>query len=265
MKKGILVVSFGTSHPDTRKLTIQAIEKRIGEAFPDHNIYRAFTSGMIIRKIKEQEGLSVMTAREALEQMRKDGIKDVIIQPTHVINGVENGKMTEEAKACRDWFSYLRIGDALLTTREDNEAVIEAVAAEYGDLKEKEALVLMGHGTTHYANAIYAALDYEMKDKGYGNIFLGTVEAYPSLTSIFRMLKEGGYTRVCLAPFMIVAGDHAKNDLSGEEEDSWYSRFLREGYEVRCVLKGLGEIAEIQNLFVDHAKSSLFFEQKSGC
>lgn len=257
MKKGILVVSFGTSHPGTRKLTIEAIERRIREAFPEYKVYRAFTSGVIIRKVKEQEGLSVMTVGEALAQMQKDGIEDVIIQPTHVINGVENDKMREEAKACRCWFSSLRIGDALLTTWEDNEAVIEAVAQEYGDLKDREALVLMGHGTTHYANAIYAALDYEMKDIGYANMFLGTVEAYPTLTSIFRMLKEGGYTRVCLAPFMIVAGDHAKNDLSGAEEDSWYSRFLREGYEVRCVLKGLGEIEGVQKRFVDHVKKVL--------
>lgn len=256
MKKGILVVSFGTTHPDTRKLTIEAIERRMGETFPDYSVYRAFTSGMIIKKVKEQEGLSVMTVRQALGTMERDGIRDVIIQPTHVINGVENDKMKEDAIACREWFSSLRVGDALLTTREDNRAVIRAVAEEYGDLKEKEALVLMGHGTTHYSNAIYAALDYEMKDMGYHNMFLGTVEAYPSLASIFRMLKEGEYIRVCLAPFMIVAGDHAKNDLSGESEDSWYRRFLREGYEVRCVLKGLGEIRGIQELLAEHAKQA---------
>ena len=220
MKKGILVVSFGTTHPDTRRLTIEAIERRIEKAFPDYSFYRAFTSGIIIKKMKEREGISVMTVRQALKAMHSDGIRDVVIQPTHVINGVENDKMREEAM----------------------------------ELKEKEALVFMGHGTTHYANAIYAALDYEMKDMGYKNMFLGTVEAYPSLTSIFRILKEGEYTRVCLAPFMIVAGDHAKNDLSGASEDSWYTRFLREGYEVRCVLKGLGEIPGIQELLAEHAK-----------
>ncbi len=254
MKKGILVVSFGTTHPDTRRLTIEAIERRIEKAFPDYSFYRAFTSGIIIKKMKEREGISVMTVRQALKAMHRDGIRDVVIQPTHVINGVENDKMREEAMELKGWFSSLKIGDALLTTGEDNRAVIQAVAEEYGDLKEKEALVFMGHGTTHYANAIYAALDYEMKDMGYKNMFLGTVEAYPSLTSIFRILKEGEYTRVCLAPFMIVAGDHAKNDLSGASEDSWYTRFLREGYEVRCVLKGLGEIPGIQELLAEHAK-----------
>lgn len=256
MKKGILVVSFGTTHQDTRRLTIEAIERRIEETFPDYSVYRAFTSGMIIRKLKEQEGLSVMTVRRALERMRGDGVEDVVIQPTHVINGVENDKMIEDAKACRSWFSSLKIGDALLSTGEDNRAVIQAVAEEYRDLREKEALVLMGHGTTHYANAIYAALDYEMKDMGYKNMFLGTVEAYPSLNSIFRLLKQGEYTRVCLAPFMIVAGDHAKNDLSGKSEDSWYTRFVQEGYEVRCVLKGLGEFPGIQEILIDHAKQA---------
>lgn len=251
-KKAILVVSFGTSHEDTRKRTIEAIEEEVRNTFSEYAVYRAWTSGIIRKKIRERDGLAVMSVTEAMEQMKKDGITDVIVQPTHVINGVENDKMIEDANAYKNVFQSIRFGNPLLTTAEDNKAVIQAVAREYSDLAEGEALVLMGHGTTHYANSVYAALDYEFKDRGYGNVFLGTVEAYPSLESIFRMLKEGGYRKVCLAPFMIVAGDHAKNDLSGDDLDSWYSRFAERGYEVRCELKGLGEIAGVRKVIVEH-------------
>lgn len=252
--KAILVVSFGTSHEDTRKRTIEVIEQDVRERFPEYAVYRAWTSKMIMKKLKERDGIFIMSVSEAMEQMKKDGITDVIIQPTHVINGVENDLMIEDANAFAEEFASVRFGNPLLTTREDNEDVIAAVAEEYQDLADGEALVLMGHGTTHYANAIYAALDYEFKDSGHKNIFLGTVEAYPALDSIFRMLDWSKYKKVCLAPFMIVAGDHAKNDLSGEDKDSWYSQFQAHGYEVRCALKGLGEIKGVREVILRHIR-----------
>lgn len=255
-KEAILVVSFGTSHEDTRKLTIEAIEKDIAQAFPHTQIYRAWTSKIIMIKIKERDGIYIPSVTQAMEQMKKDGITDVIIQPTHVINGVENEQMTEDALKFTGVFQSLTFGTPLLTTAEDNRKVIGAVAQEFKHLSQEEALVLMGHGTTHYANAIYAALDYEFKDLGFANIYLGTVEAYPSLESIFRMLEEKSTKKICLAPFMIVAGDHAKNDLSGDRPDSWYSRFKESGYEVHCVLKGLGEYRKIRELFVEHVRGA---------
>ena len=215
-KKAILAVSFGTSHNDTRKVTIDAIERDMQEAFSDYMLYRAWTSKMIIKKLKNRDNVHVFTVREAMEQMKKDGITDVLIQPTHVINGIENDLMKEDALAYRDDFHSITFGDPLLTSAEDNLAVIQAIADEFSDLAQDQVLVLMGHGTTHYANSIYAALDYTFKDKGYKNIFLGTVEAYPSMESLMRMVKEYNPSKVVLAPFMIVAGDHAKNDMAGE-------------------------------------------------
>ena len=253
-KKAILAVSFGTSHNDTRKVTIDAIERDMQEAFPDYMLYRAWTSKMIIKKLKNRDNVHVFTVLEAMEQMKKDGITDVLIQPTHVINGIENDLMKEDALAYRDDFHSITFGDPLLTSAEDNLAVIQAIADEFSDLAQDQVLVLMGHGTTHYANSIYAALDYTFKDKGYKNIFLGTVEAYPSMESLMRMVKEYNPSKVVLAPFMIVAGDHAKNDMAGDDPDSWYSQFKAAGFEVEPVIKGLGEYTGVRSLLVEHLR-----------
>lgn len=254
-KKAILAVSFGTSHEDTRKVTIDAIEDSMREAFPDYPVYRAWTSKMIIRKLKNRDNIIVPTVRETMEQMISDGITDVLVQPTHVINGIENDLMKEDALSYRDSFHSISFGDPLLTTEEDSHKVIAAIAEEFSNITKKQALVFMGHGTTHFANSIYAALDYTFKDKGYHNFFLGTVEAYPSMESLKKMVKAYQPEEVVLAPFMIVAGDHAKNDMAGDDPESWYSQFKDEGYEVKAVLKGLGEYKGIRRLFIDHIRA----------
>lgn len=254
-KKAILAVSFGTSHNDTRKITIDAIEKNIQDAFPAYSLYRAWTSKMIIKKVNSRDGVHIYTVKEAMEQMLQDGITDVLIQPTHVINGIENDLMKEDALAFQEQFHSISFGDPLLTSEQDNLAVIDAITSEFKDLTKDEVLVLMGHGTTHYANAIYAALDYTFKDKGYQNIFLGTVEAYPTMESLLKMVHAYQPKKVVLAPFMIVAGDHAKNDMASNEPDSWYSQFKAEGYNVEPVLKGLGEYPGIRKLFIEHLKA----------
>lgn len=255
IKKAILAVSFGTSHNDTRKITIDAIEKDMQEAFPSYALYRAWTSKMIIKKVNARDGVHIFTVKEAMEQMLQDGITDILVQPTHVINGIENDLMKEDALAYQEQFHSISFGDPLLTSEQDNLAVIEAITSEFKDLTKKDVLVLMGHGTTHYANAIYAALDYTFKDKGYSNIFLGTVEAYPTMESLLKMVHVYQPRKVVLAPFMIVAGDHAKNDMASDEPNSWYSQFKAEGYEVEPVLKGLGEYPGIRKLFIEHLKS----------
>lgn len=254
-KKAILAVSFGTSHNDTRKITIDAIEKDMQDAFPAYSLYRAWTSKMIIKKVNSRDGVHIYTVKEAMEQMLQDGITDVLIQPTHVINGIENDLMKEDALAFQEQFHSISFGDPLLTSEQDNLAVINAITSEFKDLTKDEVLVLMGHGTTHYANAIYAALDYTFKDKGYQNIFLGTVEAYPTMESLLKMVHAYQPKKVVLAPFMIVAGDHAKNDMASNEPDSWYSQFKAEGYNVEPVLKGLGEYPGIRKLFIEHLKA----------
>ena len=253
-KKAVLAVSFGTSHNDTREVTIDAIEKDMQAAFPEYPLYRAWTSKMIINKVNKRDNVHIDTVKEAMERMRADGITDVLVQPTHVINGIENDIMKEEALSYREDFHSISFGDPLLTSEQDNREVIEAVAAEFSHLKEDEVLVLMGHGTTHYANSVYAALDYTFKDKGHKNIFLGTVEAYPSMESIMKLVKEYDPSKVVLAPFMIVAGDHAKNDMAGDDPESWYSQFKNAGYEVESVIKGLGEYPGIRKILVNHLK-----------
>ena len=254
-KKAILAVSFGTSHEDTRKVTIDAIEDSMRQAFPEYPVYRAWTSKMIIRKLKNRDNIIVPTVKEAMEQMAADGITDVLVQPTHVINGIENDRMKEDALSFRDSFHSISLGDPLLTTEDDSHKVIAAIAREFSHITKDQALVFMGHGTTHFANSIYAALDYTFKDKGYHNFFLGTVEAYPSMESLKKMVKAYRPKEVVLAPFMIVAGDHAKNDMAGDDPESWYSQFKDEGYEVKTVLKGLGEYEGIRSLFIDHIRA----------
>ena len=255
-KKAILVVSFGTSHNDTRTITIDAIESDIAATFPDFTVYRAWTSGMIIQKVFKRDNLKIFTVTEAMEQMRADGITDVIIQPTHVINGIENDLMKEHALAFQKDFRSIRFGTPLLTSEADNLAVITAITKNFSFLSPRDALVLMGHGTTHYANAIYAALDYQFKEMGFSNIFIGTVEAYPDMDTLLRLVDRFQPEQLFLAPFMIVAGDHAVNDMAGEE-DSWKSQFETLGYPVTCILKGLGEYEAIRKLFLSHIQDVL--------
>ena len=259
-KKAILVVSFGTSYNTTREKTIDVIEKKIDEAFPEQKIYRAWTSKMIMAKLLKRDGIKINNVKEAMEQMRNDGITDVIVQPTHVINGIENDLMKEDALSYRDDFHSIAFGTPLLTSEQDSLDVIDAVVKEFSDLKDHEALVLMGHGTTHYANSIYAALDYTFKDKGYPNVHLGTVEAYPSMQTLLRMVKEQKPKKVKLAPFMIVAGDHARNDMAGDDPESWRCQFEAAGFEVECCLKGLGEYPAVQDIFIRHIREIISCE-----
>ena len=239
-KKAILVVSFGTSVNETREKTIDCIEADIREANPDASIYRAWTSKMIIRKLKNRDGITIHTVKEAMEAMIRDGIKELIVQPTHIINGIENDLMKEDVLAYADHFDSIRFGTPLLTSTKDIEEAIRAFMEDWKDLPEKEALVLMGH----------------FKDLGYSNVLIGTVEAYPSIPSILRGLKELQPEKIHLTPFMIVAGDHATNDMAGEEEDSWKNQFEAAGYTVECHLKGLGEYEGIRKIFLKHIEES---------
>lgn len=256
-KKGLLVVSFGTSVRKTCKKTIDVIEKRLGEEFSEYAVYRAWTSKKIIKKIQDRDKVKTDTVSEAMERMFLDGITEVVVQPTHVINGIENEQMREDVMAFRERFASIRLGEPLLVKEKDLVEVTEAVMEEFKDLSEDEVLVWMGHGTTHKANRIYKALDAEFRDRGYPYVFVGTVEASPSLEVLIERVRAYGAKKVRLAPFMVVAGDHALHDMSGEDEDSWKSLFEAAGFEVRCVLKGLGEYQGIQRLYVQHVKEAL--------
>ena len=160
--------------------------------------------------------------------------------------------MKEDALAFKNHFERITFGDPLLTTQQDHVEIVNAICQEFSDLPSDCALILMGHGTSHYANDVYAALDYRFKDLGHDNIHLATVEGYPTLENVIRLVKEQGAKKVILTPFMIVAGDHARNDMSGEDEDSWKNQFQAAGYEVECCLKGLGEYPAVQNMLIRH-------------
>ncbi len=254
--KAILVVSFGTSHEDTRIKTIESIENKIKETFSDYVIYRAWTSSIIRKILKKRDGLQIDSIEEALQRMKADGICEVLVQPTHVINGFETDELKGIVARYADQFESVSMGAPLLSTQEDNEKVVEILGNIWKDIPENEAVVFMGHGTEHYANTVYAALDYIMKEKGYTNMYMGTVESYPSLDTVKGLLSGKNITKIHLAPFMIVAGDHAKNDMAGDDEDSWKSQFEQQGFAVTCYLNGLGELSEIQNIFIEHVRDA---------
>lgn len=256
-KKAILAVSFGTSHADTRAAAISAIEQRIRDAHPELPLYSAWTSQMIIRKLFRTTGEQISTVSEALEQMKKDGVTDVRIQPTHILNGIENDRMTADALAFRKDFSSIVPGAPLLSSTEDLQEVIRIISDEFSFLADDEALILMGHGSGHFSNTVYAALDYMLKASGHPQIHVGTVEAYPSLKEVLEHLKGSGVHSVHLLPLMTVAGDHAKNDMAGNGPDSWKSQCRNAGYQVTCHLKGLGEFPRIQDLFLSHLEAIL--------
>lgn len=250
MGKAILAVSFGTSHMDTLDKTIGAIERSIEEHFPEYRLYRAFTSGMILKKLRKTKGLEFYNVKEAMERMAADGMETVIVQPTHIINGIENDKMLEDLMMYADRFQKIRVGKPLLSSVDDYKKAIHAVMEEV-ELAEDETLVLMGHGTDHHANSAYPTLEYTFHLLGYRQVLVGTVEGFPDFNNVLTKLEITGTKKVVLMPFMVVAGDHAKHDMAGDE-DSWKSELEEAGYEVRTILKGLGELKGIRNLFVEH-------------
>lgn len=254
MKKGILIVSFGTSHLDTLEKTIAVIEREAAEKFPRAGVYRAFTSSVIIRKLKRTAGLAVDTVGEALERMAADGVEEVIVQPTHIINGIENDAMMESLMEHMGLFRQIRAGKPLLSTVDDYKKSVHAVMTET-ELDPGEMLVLMGHGTDHHANSAYPTLEYTFHALGYTQVLVGTVESFPELNNVMARLEISGKKKAVLMPFMLVAGDHAKNDMAGEE-DSWKSRLEEEGYEVRVILKGLGELEGIRKIFLEHIEEA---------
>lgn len=255
MKKGILAVSFGTSHLDTMEKTISVIEREIQQRFPECRVYRAFTSRMIIRKLKRVENMDIDTVNEALLRMASDGIEDVIIQPTHIINGIENDRMMEDLMENMSLFKRIRVGKPLLSSVEDYKKSIHAVMAQT-ELAEDEMLVLMGHGTDHHANSAYPTLEYTFHALGYDRVLVGTVESFPELKNVMAKLRIAEKKKVALMPFMLVAGDHAKNDMAGDE-DSWKSELEEEGYDVRVILKGLGEFEGIRRIFIEHIEETM--------
>ena len=255
MKKAILAVSFGTSYPDTLRKTIAATEQALAEAFPDWEVRRAFTSGMIIRKLKERDGVEIENVAQAMNRLEQEGYTHVAVQSTHVMHGEEYEKMLSQLEPYRLRMK-ISVGMPLLHGEEDYASVAKALLNWLPSLEADEALVLMGHGTTHFANSAYAQMEH-MLQADCDRVYLATVEGYPTLDSVERQLaKRPEIRRLMLAPFMLVAGDHARNDMSGDE-DSWAERLKKAGYSVRCILQGLGECPAIRELFVEHCRQAV--------
>ncbi len=254
-EKEILVVSFGTSYNDSRRLTIGAIEDAIAESFPDYDVRRAFTSQIIIDHIKKRDGVDIDNVEQALKRAADNGVKELLVQPTHLMNGLEYNDLVAQIADYSDAFDKVAIGEPLLTSDEDFSKVASAIISateEYDD--GKTAIVFMGHGTEADSNKVYAQMQELLGSMGENNYYIGTVEADPDIEDVVDMIRDKGYERVLLRPLMVVAGDHANNDMAGDEDDSWKSILEAEGYEVETVLSGMGEIKEIRDIYVDHVK-----------
>ena len=255
--KAIMVVSFGTSYEASRKATIEKIEQDIRNAFQDHRIYRAWTSKFIISILKKRDNYTVPTIKEALEQMITDGIREVVVQPTHILDGIENNIMKEEVLSYKESFDKIAFGTPLLADSKDESQAINAVTTEFSDLKETEALVFMGHGTTHQVNTVYAGLDQKFKESAHANVFIGTIEADPTIHNLVKEVTSFQPSKIYVTPFMIVAGDHANNDMAGDSPDSWVCQFENAGFEVCPIIKGLGEYPGIRRMYVEHAQKAI--------
>ena len=250
--KVILVVSFGTSYNNNRALTIGAIEEDIKENFPDYDVRRAFTSQMVINKLKKRDDLHIDNVKEALERAVNDGVKTIIIQPTHVMNGTEyHYKILDELEDFKDKFDNLGIGDPLLISDEDFEDLIANITNN-DDSDDDTAVCYMGHGSPAESNMVYTKLQSMLEEKGFNDFYIGTVEAKPDYDDVLAMVKEGDYKKIILKPLMVVAGDHAQNDMAGDEDDSWKSMFAAEGYEVECVIEGLAQSKDIRDVYSKH-------------
>ena len=254
----LLVVSFGTSYNDSRRLTIGAIENAMEKAFPDYSVRRGFTSQIIIDHVKSRDDVTIDNVDEALKRAVDNKVKTLVIQPTHLMNGLEYNDLADEVAQYSDAFDKVAIGQPLLTSDDDFKTVIKAITeatAEYDD--GETAICFMGHGTEADSNAVYAKMQDMLASEGYEHYYVGTVEAEPSLEDVIAKVKEGEYKKVVLEPLMIVAGDHANNDMAGDEDGSWKTEFEKAGYDVTCLVRGLGELEPIQQLFVEHAQAAI--------
>lgn len=251
MKKAILVVSFGTSYPETRKKTIEACENKIRKTFDEYDVFRAFTSNMIIKKLANRDKIYIDNPVESLQKLYEKGYKEVIVQTLHIINGEEFDKLKNQVRSFECKFEKLSLGKPLLTTIDDYKKTTNALKLQVPTLKENEAVVLMGHGTFHEAHSSYTCLNYMLEEANI-NAYVGTVEGYPELENVITRLRKNNISKAILMPFMLVAGDHAINDMASDEEDSWKSILEKEGFDVEVYLKGLGENSKIQDIFVSH-------------
>ena len=276
----LLVVSFGTSFNDSRAKDIKGVEDALQAAYPDWSVRRAFTAQIIINHVQARDGEKIDNMQQAMDRAVANGVKNLVVQPTHLMHGAEYDEMMEMIDDYRDKFESVAVAEPLLgevgadatVINEDKEAVAKAVTAEavstagYDSVeaaaKDGTAFVFMGHGTSHTAKVSYSQMQTAMQTLGYDNVFIGTVEGEPESTScenVIEAVKAAGYTKVVLRPLMVVAGDHANNDMAGADEDSWLSQFEASGAfdSVDCQIAGLGGVADVEQLYIAHTKAAI--------
>ena len=276
----LLVVSFGTSFNDSRVKDIKGVEDALQAAYPDWSVRRAFTAQIIINHVQARDGEKIDNMQQAMDRAVANGVKNLVVQPTHLMHGAEYDEMMEMIDDYRDKFESVAVAEPLLgevgadatVINEDKEAVAKAVTAEavatagYDSVeaaaKDGTAFVFMGHGTSHTAKVSYSQMQTVMQTLGYDNVFIGTVEGEPESTScenVIEAVKAAGYTKVVLRPLMVVAGDHANNDMAGADEDSWLSQFEASGAfdSVDCQIAGLGGVADVEQLYIAHTKAAI--------
>ena len=254
----LLVLSFGTSYNDSRRLTIGAIEGDLEKAFPDFSVRRGFTANIIIDHVQRRDNILIDDVDAALERAVNNGVKNLVVQPTHLMHGLEYDELVKEVGNYSDAFDQVVFGEPLLNSDDDFARVEKAITewtASYDD--GETAICFMGHGTEADSNEVYQKMQDLLTKDGYTNYFVGTVEAQPSLDDVLAKVQAGDYKRVVLEPLMVVAGDHANNDMAGDEDGSWKKTFEDAGYEVECLLRGLGENEDIRAIYVDHAKAAI--------
>lgn len=262
-KPAILVAAFGTSYSEAREVTIDVIVKKTKDRFPGHEVRQAFTSEMIIRKLRQRDKVEIDNPQQALERLQRDGFHSIVIQPLHIVPGHEWKKVLRAVRLHRANFDHIALGRPVLyfcgsdNTPDDYRIAVEALRPQLPELGETQAVVLMAHGTCDPANACYVCFERVLHETGISNVFLASVEGYPSLASVKTRLKSKEITEVTLIPFMLVAGDHALNDMAGDDEESWKNTLVREGYKVKTYLRGLGENELFQEVYIQHVKDAM--------
>ena len=263
-KRAILVVSFGTTFADTRKATIDAVTDKMKAAFPGYEVRQAFTSRIIIKRLMDRDGLKYDTEKQALQKLVADGFTDVLIQPLHVEAGEEYEQLMGIVAGFEKAFASIKVGRPILyytgqegAKPDDYRIALKAVQPQLPKLGPNDAVALMGHGGVAPANAAYGALQLKIQDVGMKGVYIFTVEGYPSLDDMIATMKKNKVKNVTLMPFMLVAGDHANNDMAGDEPDSFKSQLVKAGFKVKVVIRGLGENTAIQDIYVQHLKDAI--------
>lgn len=264
--RAILAASFGTSFTDSGEKNIGAIEKALAGAFPGLEVRRAFTSSMVIDILKKRDGIMIDGVEEALERALADGIKILYVQPTHLMKGIEYNGLADKLKKYAVKFDRIILSEPLLSSYDDITSVAQSIALRTSAYDDgKTAVCFMGHGTEAEANKVYTDLKHRLDRDGYKNMYIGTVEASPTLDDLLRDVRNGGeYKRAVLVPLMVVAGDHANNDMAGDKPGSWKRAFEKEGLETVCLMEGLGQIEAIRNIYISHLKTAVENDEPFG-